>query len=197
MIPIIIFINIKADFTRLEILYEEGGIYSDFDIIWIKPVDELRKINAELIASNDITSYCNDFPNSIQIGAFLSEPKSAFVAKWLNGYKNYHLYPGDYAAVSMCEPYKLYEKEPKKVYIENRLQLIYFNGWSSFIPRYIEYTHEKLVDFNLNLDWLNDGAYGYHLPRHSDLFSLDDFKKANKSTLPIKIASYVYNLSFS
>lgn len=165
--------------------------------MWIKPVDKLREIDAELIASNDITSYCDDFPNSIQIGAFLSVPKSDFVKKWIEGYKDYNLYPGDYAAISMCEPYKIYEKEPKKVFIENRLQMIYFNGWSAFIPRYVDYTHEKLVDFNNKLDWLNDGTYSYHLPRHSELFSLNEYEKANKTSVQIKIASYIYNLPFS
>jgi hypothetical protein len=36
----------------------------------------------------------------------------------------------------MCEPYKEYEKDPSKVLIDNRLQMIYFNGWSAFIPRF-------------------------------------------------------------
>ena len=125
-----------ADVARLEVLYNEGGIYSDFDILWVKSVDNLRHMDVELIASNDITSYCNEFPLSIQIGAFLAAPKSSFIKKWLEGYREkYHLYPGDYVAVSMCEPYKLYEKQPDKVYIDNRLQMIYFNGWSAFIPR--------------------------------------------------------------
>jgi hypothetical protein len=96
----------------------------------------------------------------------------------------------------MCEPYKLYEKYPHKVFIENRLQMIYFNGWSAFIPRYMEYLHEKLDDFNEKLDWLNNGSYAYHLPRHSNLFSYTDYVKANKSALPIKIASYIYNMPF-
>ena len=125
-----------ADIARLEVLHTEGGIYSDFDVLWVKPVDSLRYINVELIASNDITSYCNEFPLSIQIGALLAAPKSNFILKWLDGYRDiYQLYPGDYVAVSMCEPYKQYEKEPRNVLIDNRLQMIYFNGWSAFIPK--------------------------------------------------------------
>ncbi len=53
---------------------------------------------------------------------------------------------------------------------------------------------EKLVDFNQNLDWLNNGTHGYHLPRHSSLFSRAEFDKADQSVLPIKIASYILNL---
>jgi hypothetical protein len=183
-----------ADVARLEVLYNEGGIYSDFDIIWVKPLDKFRYLDVDLIASNDITSYCNEFPNSVQIGAFLAPPKSPFLLKWLQGYEKYHLFPGDYVAVSMCEPYKVYEKEPGRVYIDNRLQMIYFNGWSAFIPRYTAVNQEDLQDFNNKLDWKNDGTYGYHLPRHGDLYSKDNYNKSDKSTLPIKIATYILNL---
>ncbi len=74
----------------------------------------------------------------------MSKPKSTFVKSWLEGYKDYNLYPGDYAAVSMCQPYKLYEKQPHKLLVENRLQMIYFNGWSSFIPRYLDLSQEQV-----------------------------------------------------
>ena len=119
----------------------------------------------------------------------------------------------------MCEPYKEYEKDPSKVLIDNRLQMIYFNGWSAFIPRfelvyfnrffatchnlisilnnrYIDVEQDKLNEFNKNLDWLNNGSYSYHLPRHGSLFTKEDFDKADKNSLPIKIASYIFNLPF-
>jgi hypothetical protein len=73
--------------------------------------------------------------DNIQIGTFLAAPKSEFIKKWIDGYKKYDLFPGDYVQISMCEPYKIYEKEPSKLFVENRLQMIYFNGWSAFIPR--------------------------------------------------------------
>ncbi len=73
--------------------------------------------------------------DNIQIGTFMAKTKSKFIKKWLNAYRKYHLFPNDYVAISMCEPYKIYEKEPLNVFIENRLQMIYFNGWSAFIPR--------------------------------------------------------------
>lgn len=183
-----------ADVARLEVMYEEGGIYSDFDIIWVKPLDKYRFMDVDLVASNDITSYCTEFPNSIQIGAFLAPAKSEFVRKWIDGYHKYHLFPGDYVAVSMCEPYKEYEKNPYRVYIDNRLQMIFFNGWSAFIPRYVEIEQEKLREYGERLDFVNDGTHGYHLPRNTDLHSITDFERANKTSLPIQIANYILNL---
>jgi len=183
-----------ADIARLEVLYNEGGIYSDFDVLWVKPVDRLRYYNVELVAANDITSYCYEFPFSIQIGVFMAPKQSKFVREWLDGYYDYHKYPGDYVAISMCEPYKLYEKRPQRVLIENHLQMIYFNGWSAFIPMYTNVEQENLIEFNSHLDWLNNGSFAYHLPKHGSLFSQKDFFKANKSDLPIQIASYIFNL---
>jgi len=82
--------------------------------------------------------------DSIQIGAFLARPGSSFVKSWLDGYAHYNHFKGDYAAVSMCQPYKLYEKQPQLLLVENRLQMIYFNGWSSFIPRYLDLPQEQV-----------------------------------------------------
>ena len=55
---------------------------------------------------------------------------------------------------------------------------------------------DKLAEFNQKLDWLNDGTYAYHLPRHGPLFTKEDFDKADKNSLPIKIASHIFNLPF-
>ena len=181
-----------ADIARLEVLYEEGGLYTDFDVLWVKSIEELRYIDVELIASNDLTSYCYEFPNNIQIGVFLAQPNSSFIRDWLERYNDYHLYPGDYTMTSMCEPYKIYERTPNRVLIYNRLQMIYFNGWSIFIPRFID--QNMLYEFNEKMDWLNNGSYAYHLPRFASLHSQEEFNKANKSDLPIKIAKYIFDL---
>lgn len=180
-----------ADIARLEVLYDEGGLYSDFDILWIKSTNELRYLDVELIASNDITSYCLEFPNNIQIGTFLSRPKASFLQNWLKAYENYHLYPGDYTAISMCEPYKIYEKTPQRVHINNRLQMIFFNGWNIFIPRYVDINSVR--EYNENMDWLNNGTFGYHLPRHGPLFTKEEYDRSNKNDLSIRIATYILN----
>ncbi len=52
-----------ADMARLEVLYEHGGIYSDFDVLWVRSPDWMRYLNAQVVAANDITSYCHEFPS--------------------------------------------------------------------------------------------------------------------------------------
>lgn len=183
--------KIKIDFLKwISTSRNYTIIYQNMEIYGIYLVSYL----GSLLYWIKIVFFCKD---NIQIGTFLATPKSKFIKKWLDGYRDkYHLYPNDYVAVSMCEPYKLYEKEPHKVFIENRLQMIYFNGWSAFVPRYIDMPQEDLLKFNRNLDFINDGTYGYHLPRHGSLFSRDDYDKSDKTHLPIKIATYILDLPF-
>lgn len=60
--------------------------------------------------------------------------------------------------------------------------------------RYIDVDQDGLKSFNDHLDWLNNGSFAYHLPRHGALYTREDYEKANKSMLPIKIATHILNL---
>jgi len=35
---------LRSDILRYHLLYEQGGVWSDFDVIWIKPIDHFRNI---------------------------------------------------------------------------------------------------------------------------------------------------------
>jgi hypothetical protein len=35
---------LRSDILRFHLLYEQGGIWSDFDVIWLKPIDKLSQI---------------------------------------------------------------------------------------------------------------------------------------------------------
>lgn len=34
-----------SDMFRMKILYDEGGLYSDFDMLWLKPIEELMNVD--------------------------------------------------------------------------------------------------------------------------------------------------------
>ena len=61
----------------------------------------------------------------------------------------------------------------------------------------MEFDQEKLAEFSKNLDWLNNGTHGYHLPRHALLYSKTDYLQADQSQLPIKIAKYIFELDLN
>jgi hypothetical protein len=73
--------------------------------------------------------------------------------------------------------------------------VITFKMINFIFSRYLDVDQESLKAFNQNLDWLQNGTHGYHLPRHGDLYTKSDFNKSNKNSLPIKIASYILDMS--
>ena len=52
----------------------------------------------------------------------------------------------------MYEPYKLSEIDPTKLLIENRLQMIFFNGWSTLTLRlklfFVVFLNSEVYNFN-------------------------------------------------
>ena len=76
-------VQYAADITRLELLYEHGGIYMDLDMLILKNFDSLlTKNNNDLYISYEGG---NDGPliNSILI----SKPKNEFIKIWLDSFK--------------------------------------------------------------------------------------------------------------
>lgn len=56
----------KSDFIRWKILYEQGGVWSDMDILYIKPIDELLK-------QEFCSTICYDGMHHL-IGFYVTEP---------------------------------------------------------------------------------------------------------------------------
>lgn len=74
---------LRSDILRYYLLYEFGGVWSDFDVLWIKPMDELLKIKGIGIGSiRDIgVSICYfQTPSEIfhSIGVLLARPHHPF-----------------------------------------------------------------------------------------------------------------------
>jgi drug/metabolite transporter superfamily protein YnfA len=44
----------RSDIIRADILLKYGGIYSDWDVIWLKPIDELISKGYDTILNFDI-----------------------------------------------------------------------------------------------------------------------------------------------
>lgn len=114
-----------SDIIRAEVLLRYGGIYIDWDVYWMKPVDDLLTIGYETIAALDFyhDMYPRDqFPDTINMGVLLARPNSRFVKLWQDSFKQYTGRHHTYHAVEFV--YKIYEDHPDLLFIHNRLQIM-------------------------------------------------------------------------
>ena len=120
----IMFTQHKSDIVRADVLLKYGGIYMDWDVLWLKPIDDILQVGYDAIVNFDHVSP-KEYPNTINLGVFMSKPDSDFVRLWQQALKNYRSLDFYFNALQL--PYKIYEKYPKTVHIEKRLQVMCFH----------------------------------------------------------------------
>lgn len=80
------YVQYQADVTRLEILYEYGGIYLDLDILLLKNFEEIFKSNHDFYICKEVKD--NENEESGLINSFLAaKPKNEFLKIWLDNFK--------------------------------------------------------------------------------------------------------------
>ena len=110
-----------SDIIRAEVLLKYGGIYVDWDVIWLLDPEEIINQGYDTVANYDHMEKPG-FPNTINLGVFMAKPRSTFVKKWQDALSNYRSDDFQYNAVLL--PYKVYEKYPEYLHIEKRLQVM-------------------------------------------------------------------------
>ena len=116
-----------SDIVRADVLLRYGGIYLDWDVYWLKPVDDLLSKGYETIASLDFMKDMyprQRFPDTVNMGVVLARPRSRFIKLWQNSFKEYTGNHDTHHAVEMV--YKIYEQHPDLLVIEKRLQVMCF-----------------------------------------------------------------------
>ncbi|XP_045180074.2 uncharacterized protein LOC123539497 isoform X1 [Mercenaria mercenaria] len=119
----VIYTQHRSDIVRAECLLRYGGIYMDWDVLWLKNPDDLIQAGYDAIANFDHIQQGN-FPDTINLGVLMAKPKSTFIKRWQDALANYKSEDFLYNAVEL--PYKIYEKYPQYLKIEKRLQVMCF-----------------------------------------------------------------------
>ena len=163
----------KADWVRMNKLYEKGGIYMDIDTITFKPYKDLLKYNTVLgyeIKSKDLI--CNAFMMTI--------PKSDFFTIWLKDYEK-NFIPDGWGEASIHLPGKINKKYP---FYANVLTPEYF-----FRPYATEgdKIFQKDVDIDKNLITLH--LWETYTKKYIDDIKNYDWIENNKHTLFSKIVT--------
>ncbi|XP_046543777.1 uncharacterized protein LOC124253969 [Haliotis rubra] len=150
----VLFRHHKSDILRGDILYKYGGIYVDWDALWLRPVDDIISAGYDVVVDIDHLPR-EPYPDSINMGVVLSKPRSKFIDIWRKTYRKYRNDDFYYNPIEV--PYKIYERHPNLVKIEPRLQVMCFRLQCHpiFHPQYKDFQHSQ--PFN----WRTD-AYAIH-----------------------------------
>ena len=144
----------RSDVVRADVLLKYGGIYMDWDVLWLKDPSNIISKGYDAVANVDHMPQPG-FPDTINLGVFMAKPKSTFVKRWQDALVDYRSRDFLYNAIEL--PYKIYEKYPEYLYIERRLQVMCFRlkCHPAFQPNFKLFMEEQ------PFDWRKD-VYSIH-----------------------------------
>lgn len=141
-----------ADFARLRILLERGGIYADIDTLFLRPIPAHWRERQFILgqekapqAAVDGGSLCNAW--------IASAPGAEFGRLWLEGF--HEAFDGTWSNHSTLLPFRLWQKHPALVCVEPE---------SAFYA--LDWTSRGIENLFLHSAGLPDEAYSLHLWNH-------------------------------
>ncbi|XP_013400330.1 uncharacterized protein LOC106166345 [Lingula anatina] len=152
-----------SDVFRVDILLKYGGIYTDWDAVWVKPIDDLR--GYDVVANYDWPDWHPPFPDKFNMGTLLAKKNARFMHYFSDTMKRYED-TGDWYYNACLMPYKAYERHPELLLVEKHLQVICFDFKCHpiFKPGYKDPNIHHLN--NATFDWRTD-VYAVHWTRPS------------------------------
>lgn len=150
----------KSDVIRLQVLIQEGGIYADTDVIFIKPFTDLLD-NKFVMGQQGVGGEEGLCPATM-----LSEPNSEFARYWLAGFK--HSFKGGPPGSSTWCTHSV--QYPKFLAIVHPDLLTIVSHKAFFWPLYHQFHMEALFKFNYKFE----EAYSHHLWESSGKTYLDN-----------------------
>ena len=138
-----------SDVIRLQVLLEEGGIYTDMDTISVRPYGDLLN-NKFVLGQQGVGGSEGLCPAVI-----MSEKDSHFGKQWLYGFNDTFKGgpPGSdgWCTHSVYYPLQLAKSIPEHIHVEPHTSFFY----PTYHQESLEYMFEKVTDF--------DKAYSHHL----------------------------------
>lgn len=160
------YVQYAADVTRLEMLYEHGGIYLDFDLLVIKNFEQIINSGEEFYISRE-------GKGERLINCFLAaKPKNEFLRIWLDSFKT-GLRMSNWAYHISTSNLKLLENNPH-YYLKYHIKIL---DHEHFLPFSWTERH-KFIDIEKYLN--KDKTFGIHLfdtILHNALLDNKYFKK--------------------
>ena len=132
---------LMSDIIRVDLMIKYGGIYTDTDAIWVKPLTyEDRGYDA--VASYDWVDWSWPYPDSVNFGISYGKKNAPFWQIFRESMRQLHNEHHGFTGVMM--PYKLLEKYPHLLRIDRHLQVICY--YSKCHPIFIDDYHNMTKD---------------------------------------------------
>lgn len=139
----------KADWIRLQILKEHGGIYLDIDTICIRPFDPLLSSKQRAVMGTESFEGRMVTCNAV----IMAEPEHGFIKKWMDGFVDFN--PDDWNKIACRKPLQIAIEFPGFLHIESTESFFRLNwSWED-----LKLMHEGVIDF--------PRSYCAHLWEHS------------------------------
>ena len=135
----------KGDVAKLYILLKYGGIYLDYDVIVLRPLDPLRKFDATM---------GKEKLDKLIAGIIIAKQNAPFLQMWIESYRgSYRALDWDYNCARVA--YELYKKRPDLLHVEK---------YKLTTPDALD----RKYLFDEAIDWRGMGLYVVHLMGHDD-----------------------------
>ncbi|KAK7490473.1 hypothetical protein BaRGS_00018259 [Batillaria attramentaria] len=155
--PIVKFASHASDYLRGDVLIRYGGIYMDWDVLWVNPIpNHLRRYETVMCPDFPATGA---FPDVFNMGVLLAAQGSHYLRFFLESYHHYLDSHWSYNAIHI--PYKVYEKHADLVYVDRHLQVICATGECHpvWVPDFKDPNVHHLS--SASFDWRRD-TYAMH-----------------------------------
>jgi len=121
---------LQSDLIRVDLMIKYGGVYTDTDAIWVKPLSmEERRYDA--VASYDWVDWSWPFPDSVNFGVSYGKRTAPFWRIFRESMRRLRNDIHGFTGVMM--PYKLLEKYPHLLRIDRHLQVFIDVACSSLL----------------------------------------------------------------
>lgn len=142
----------KSDYLRWYLLYNYGGLWSDLDILYTKPIDDLIKTSAN--DNHDVGLYY--FDGVFPIGFIYSIPKHDMFKKLLESVNIYYD-SNEYQCIGAVMWGKLWGTDKK---LKEQYDNIYILDKDTIYP--YRWNEDKHFFYEKNVEWLKENTIGIH-----------------------------------
>jgi len=111
---------LQSDLIRVDLMIKYGGVYTDTDAIWVKPLSTAER-RYDAVASFDWVDWSWPFPDSVNFGVSYGKRTAPFWRIFRESMRRLRNDIHGFTGVMM--PYKLLEKYPHLLRIDRHLQV--------------------------------------------------------------------------